>query len=297
MRRLLTLGGLLAGLIVLTAASTFVVDQTQYAIVLRFGQPVRTLLEAGLYAKLPFPIDIVERFDNRLRILDPKPAEFLTRDKKNLIVDSYLVWKVEDPLQYLLSIGRPEIGDARLSDILAAELGAVLGATDFGELITTETGSSHLEELQRQITSRCARRSRENYGMDVIEVRIKRLSFPDQNLESVFGRMRAERARIATGYRSEGEEEAAKIRAKADREARELVAQAYQEAERIKGEGDAEAIRLYAQSFQADPQFYRFLRTLQAFERILDDRATLILSAQSDLFRLLEGPEAIDEDK
>jgi len=277
----------------LALSSVFVVDQTECAVVLRFGQPVRTLAQPGLFFKLPAPVDVAVRLDNRLHILDPRPVELLTKDKKNLIVDSYLVWQIADPLRFLQALGSELAAEARLTDVLWAELGVAFGSSDFTGLIAAEPDAKQLDDLQTTVTAQCENRAGRDFGIHVQTVRIKRLSFPEQNLSSVFDRMRAERARIATAYRSEGEEEAAKIKAQADREARELIAESVEQAEEIKGEGEAQAMRIYAASYGAAPDFYQFLRTLQAYESFLGTRSTLVLPAGAPLFALLNDPAAL----
>lgn len=174
-----------------------------------------------------------------------------------------------------------------MADIVASEMGAALGQYPLQALITTSEEEMMVAEIMAGVTEGVRSSASTGFGIEVADVRMKRLAFPEQNKQSVFDRMRAERERIAKRYRSEGEEEAIKIRAEADKERQEILAEAYREAEKLRGEGDAEATKIYASAFNQDPEFYRFLRTLESYKRFMDDKTTIILSSDSDLLRLL----------
>jgi membrane protease subunit HflC len=270
----------------------FVVDETQTAIVTQFGDPVSVIADAGLHWKVPQPIQAVRFFDKRLLVYDPKPIEFLTSDKKNVVVDAFVAWSVADPQRFLETVNDRVGAEVRMADIVASELGAALGTFPLHALISVNPEEMRVGAIMDTVTNGCRETAASNFGIEIAEVRMKRLAFPEQNKQSVFDRMRAERSRIAKRYRSEGEEEAIAIRAEADRERQEILAEAYREAEAIRGEGDAEAARVYAQAFNADPEFYKFTRTLQSYETFLDENTTIILSSDSDLLDLLnrKGP-------
>jgi membrane protease subunit HflC len=278
---------LLVVVILIARTAAFVVDETQTAIVTQFGSPIRVIDDAGLHWKVPQPIQAVRFFDRRLLVYDPKPTEFLTNDKKNIVVDTFVTWRIADPRKFLETVNDRAGAEVRMADIVASELGAALGQYPLQALITTTEEEMMVEEIMSGVTEGVRSSASTGFGIDVADVRMKRLAFPEQNKQSVFDRMRAERERIAKRYRSEGEEEAIKIRAEADKERREILAEAYREAEKVRGEGDAEATKIYASAFNQDPEFYRFLRTLESYKQFMDDKTTIILSSDSDLLRLL----------
>ena len=279
----------------------FVVDQTEFVIVKRFGDPVHTLVEPGLRVKWPWPIDTVVRFDNRLMVLEnPAPdepdKEYLTQDEqagigKNVVVTTYTCWRIKpDPravLTFLETMGDRVSAEDRLGDIVVSELGAALGRKDFSVLITTDEERRGWQQFVKEIGDRCRQRVEDEYGIEIMDIQLQRLNFPDQNRRNVFDRMRAERETIASRYRSEGTEQATTIRARADRESTKILAQAQEESKRIYGSADAEAARIYAEAYSQDPDFYEFWRTLQAYEQTFDERSVLVLSADSEFLRLL----------
>jgi membrane protease subunit HflC len=280
------------GLLILNSV-LFEVSETEQVVITQFGKPVRVIKDAGLYAKLPDPVQSVRRFDKRLLLYDVKPSEFLTADKKNLILNMYMAWQIVDPKKFLASVRERTIAEILLADVAAAEVGAAVGKIPLSAMISIDPEKVVVDSIMVEVTANCRERALENYGIDVKHVKMKQLRLPEQNLESVFQRMRAERQRMAKKYRSEGEEEAIKIRAEADKEKRTLLAQAYRESEKIRGEGEAEAAKIYAAAFSRDPRFYKLVRTLQSYETFLNDKTTVILSTDSELLKLLtEGKPA-----
>lgn len=282
--RIWVIGLLVVG--VLVATSLYTVDVTEMAVVTRFGSPVAVVTEPGLRVKIPF-IHKVRKFDARLQVLEPQQGEFLTNDKKNVVVTSFAVWRIADPLQYFRAVPSVAAAQGQLTDVLSSELGAALASVPFDELINTDTSKRTMRDVVARIKDALQKVAREKYGIDVLDFDVRRLSFPDQNRRSVFERMRAERERIARGYRSEGEEEARKIRAQADRQEAQILAEAYKEAEIARGEGEAEATRIFGEAIAKDPDFYQFTRTLEAYKKFLDDNTTLVLPSDSQLMRLL----------
>jgi len=276
-------------LLLFARSAVFVVDETQTAIVTQFGSPVRVVEEAGLNWKLPQPIQAVRFFDSRLLVFDPKPTEFLTNDKKNIVADAYVAWRIAEPRMFLETVTDREGAEVRMADIVASEMGAALGQYPLSALVSTNPEEMRITEIMNVVTEGCRATAAANFGIEVAEVRMKRLAFPEQNKQSVFDRMRAERGRTAKHYRSEGEEEAIAIRAEADRERQEILATAYQEAEGIRGAGEAAAMKIYGSAYNADPEFYKFLRTLESYSKILDDKTTLVLSSDSELLGLING--------
>ena len=279
--------GIVIGLLVLSSV-LFEVKETEHVVITQFGKPVRVIKEAGLFAKLPDPLQSVRRFDSRLLLYDVKPAEFVTADKKNLILDMYLTWKIVDPLRFLASVRERNIAEFLLADVAGAEEGAAIGKVPLSALVSVDPAAVRVDSIMAQVTRNCRSRALPDYGIDVGYVKLKRIRLPEQNLESVFQRMRTDRQRIAKKYRSEGEEEAIKIRADADKEKRDILARAYRDAEMIRGEGEAEAAGIYAGAFSRDPRFYKLTRTLQAYEKFLNEKTTVVLSTDSELLKLFK---------
>jgi len=270
--------------------SFFTAKETEFVLVTQFGRPVRTVTEAGLHAKWPF--QTATYFDRRLQVYNPRPSEFLTRDKKNIVVESYVVWMIRDPNRFLQTVGDSVAAEMRLHDIVWSGLSAALGTHDLDSLVSATPSRIETRDLLDQLSAITDRAALEQYGINVVDVRIKRLNLPEQNKQSVYARMRAERERIARQYRAEGEEQALSIRAGADRQKEEILSAAYREAERIRGAGDAESTRIYGQAHSRNPRFYKLLRTLESYKKILDDKTTAILSSDSELLKVLMQGEA-----
>tara|TARA_Y100000746_G_C15461605_1_gene431757 strand:- start:1451 stop:2302 length:852 start_codon:yes stop_codon:yes gene_type:complete len=279
MKKLLTI--LLPVLAVVGFSSIFIVDETQQVVILQLGKPVKTVTEPGLNVKLPFPFQEKITFDDRLLEYDSPPEEILSKDKKSLIVDNYVRWKIVDPLQFLKTVQAIPTAKSRMDDIVYSELRRELGTHDMVEIIT-----ENREEIM-DIVTRQSNSATLAYGISVVDVRIRRVDLPAENEESIYARMDAERKRQANKFRSEGEEEAQKIRAATDRDKTIILADAYKEAEKIRGEGDAKAVQVYARSYSADPKFYEFVRTLDTYKKVVDDKTTLVLPSGSKLFKLL----------
>ena len=279
MKKLLTI--LLPILAVVGFSSIFIVDETQQVVILQLGKPVKTVTKPGLNVKLPFPFQEKITFDDRLLEYDSPPEEILSKDKKSLIVDNYVRWKIVDPLQFLKTVQAIPTAKSRMDDIVYSELRRELGTHDMVEIIT-----ENREEIM-DIVTRQSNSATLAYGISVVDVRIRRVDLPAENEESIYARMEAERKRQANKFRSEGEEEAQKIRAATDRDKTIILADAYREAEKIRGEGDAKAVQIYARSYSADPKFYEFVRTLDTYKQVVDDKTTLVLPSGSKLFKLL----------
>lgn len=272
-------------LLLLTWSSFLVVPETETAIVTLFGRPTRTIEEAGFYLK--WPIESRLRFDKRIQVYDPRPAEFLTRDKKNLVLDAAVVWRIAAPERFLRTVGDRTSAELRLHDLLWAHLAAAVGKAELSDLLSTEIERIRTGEVMTEVRTATARDAAERLGVEVLDVELKRLNFPEQNKQSVYARMRAERERIAREYRAQGEERALGIRAEADKEREKILAEAYREAETLRGKGEAEAAAIYARAYSTSPDFYRFLRTLESYRKILDEQTTVILSSDSPLLELL----------
>lgn len=266
---------------ILVTQSAYVVDETERAIVLQLGKPVSQTKQPGLHFKLPF-VQNVLFFDARILDYDSRPAEILTKDKKNMMVDNYSKWKIVDPLRFYTTLRTLPMGQARLEDIIYAELRVLLGRHTLTEVVTTKR-SQIMEELTRKSNALV-----QEYGIEVIDVRIKRTDLPAETQRAVFNRMIAERQREAKTYRAEGEERAANIRSMADREKVILLAEATRNSQQLRGEGDAMAVKIFGDALKEAPDFYEFMRTLEAYRKTMDQNTQVILTPDSPFFRLLQ---------
>jgi membrane protease subunit HflC len=264
-------------------SSFFVVDEKELAIVTQFGEFKRASVAPGLYFKTPF-LQEVNRMERRIMGSDTPPAEYLTLDKKRLVADPVTRWRIVDPLVFYKTVHDDIGAKARLDDIVNSELRRELASHDFGQIVGNER-----DPLMQRVATHVRNKTKE-FGIEIVDVRIKRADLPTEVQESVFARMRAERDRVAKQYRSEGQEEAAKIRADTDKERTILLAKAYETAEKVRGEGDADGIRIYAEAFGRDPEFYAFVRSLSTYEKTMSEESTMVLSTGSDFFRYLLTP-------
>jgi modulator of FtsH protease HflC len=275
----------LAGGVWALASAVFTVDATEYGLVTRFGRVVRVVTAPGLYIAAPF--DRVVRLDKRILFSRAASSEYLTIDKKNVVVESLATWRIADPERFLGTFPAQAAAEQPLGDLILAEIGAVLGQFPASALVSADPAESTYRPIISAIGRRVADFARPAYGIEVISIDIRRLSLPEQNRAHVFDRMTAERAKIAMENRSAGELEARKIAAEADHERVRIEVEAAGSASRIKAEGDAEASSTYAAAFRQDVKFYEFLRTLQAYDRILDDKTTVFLPADAEVLRML----------
>lgn len=261
----------------------FVVDETDQVIITQFGEYKRTVKAPGLHFKTPV-IQMINRFPKRILSSDATPAEYLTLDKKRLVVDHVTRWRIVDPLLFYKTVRDVFGARSRLDDIVFSELRRALAERQFANIISSK------REAVMELVAKSAAEQAKQFGIDVVDVRIKRADLPAEVQQSVFARMVAERERIAKRYRSEGEEETAKIRAETDKERTIILAKAYEESQILRGAGDAEAVRISAEAFGQDIEFYQFTRSLEAYKKILAKDSELILSADADLLRYLASP-------
>ncbi|MDE0033255.1 MAG: protease modulator HflC [Deltaproteobacteria bacterium] len=279
---------LLLALAVVGAVTSFVVvDERSHAVITQFGRPVSVLSDAGFYLKLPVPFQRASLLDKSILITNTRETELLTADKKNVLVSTYISWKIADPVRYLAALRTREFAENRLAALVQSELGSALGDRPFGTILGAAGNGASLAELEGSVEEAVAKVAGEDLGIEVVSLGVTRLIFPQQNLDSVFARMRAERARIARGHRSEGRAEAQKIAARAERERARIIADAEAEAAMLRGRGEAEAARIYAGAYEGHGEFYRFLRTLEAYKKVLNEKTTLVLPADSPFLDLL----------
>ncbi len=272
----------------------YVLDETEQGVIVQFGKPVRVVQKSGFHLKLPYPFQVVRKLERRLLEYDSPPEEVITRDKKTIVVDSYVRWRIVDPLVFLQTVVSESRAIVRIDDVVYSELRTEIGRVDLFDLV-----SKARKEVMEKVTARSNEKTRE-FGVEIVDVRIKRADLPKQNEEAVFQRMKAERERQARQYRSEGEEEATKIRAEADKEKALILAEAEKQAQILRGEGEAEALRIYAEAYRKNPEFFAFLRTLEMYRKSFTEGDTFVLTPASDILtylRSLQGPQQQEEDR
>jgi len=283
--KIFLIGGLIV-LIVVAALSKqvfIIVDESEQVIVTQFGEYIRTIQKPGLAFKTPFLHSAI-RFDRRILVSDAPEAEYLSQDKKRLVADPITRWRIADPLKFFKTVRDESGARARLDDLVFSELRSEVASHTFVTVIGIKR-ETIMETVAKNVRAKAG-----EFGIEVVDVRIKRADLPMEVQQSVFARMQAEREREAKRYRSEGEEEANKLRSQTDKERTIVLADAEQNALILRGEGDATASRVYAEAYGKDPEFYRFVRSLQSYELFLGKRSTLLLSADSPLFRYMAGP-------
>jgi membrane protease subunit HflC len=277
-----------------------VVDETQFVLVTTLGRPVALYGdepgESGLHAKWPW--QSATAIDRRLQVSDPPSREVITGDKKNLDISCYVVWRVADPLRFIRSAGTLDAASRRLDERIAAALSDAVGSRTLDSLASTDAALWKLDALTAAIVGDVEAPARRELGVDVLDVRLRRFSYPVEVRSAVFDLIRSERRKVADTLRAEGEAAYLTVTSEADRERDVILARAEGEATRIRAQGEAEATRVLNEAHARDPKFYEFLRTLEAYRAILDDKATVVLSASSPLLRLLShgpGDELLDE--
>ena len=279
---------LLVAVIAVWNLATFQVSQWMQAVVVQLGEPVRTVRDPGLYWKIPF-VQNVLWFDRRLMEYDASPRELITSDKQQLVVDNYARWRILDPLQFYRTVRNEAGAQSRLDDIIYSNVRENLGRHTFSDIISVNRA-----QLMGEVTKATDAKARE-YGIEVVDVRIKRADLPDKTEQNVFSRMRTERERLAKKFRAEGDEEARKVRSGADRDVAILLADARKESEIKRGAGDAQAVKVFAEAYGRDPEFYQFVRTLQAWRSSIQPGTAMLLSPDSEFLRLMKGIHGTDK--
>ncbi|NEX62627.1 protease modulator HflC [Noviherbaspirillum galbum] len=279
---------LIAGLILLAvlASTMFVVDQRQYAIVFALGEVKKVINEPGLHFKLPPPFQNVVFLDKRILTLDtPEADRFITAEKKNILVDAYIKWRITEPRLYFISFsGDERRAQDRMSQIVKAALNDEITKRTVREVISGERGKV-MDAIRQKVMEEA-----KQIGVDIVDVRLKRVDYVEQINNSVYDRMKAERARVANELRSTGAAESEKIRADADRQRTVILAEAYREAETLRGDGDAKASQVYAQAFGQNPEFFKFYRSLEAYKASFRSRTdVLVVDPSSEFFRYFKG--------
>ena len=272
---------IIAVILVTINLSVYTISMVEQAVITQLGKPVKNVDEPGLHFKIPF-IQKITKFPKQLLDYDSAPTEILTKDKKNLLIDNYAKWRILDSLKLLQTVRDTNGAQSRLDDIIYSELRVELGRHNLIDIVSTTR-----DEIMKLVTKRTNEKAKE-YGITVLDVRIKRADMPQEIANSIYNRMRTERERIAKEYRAQGKEEAQKIRAKTDKEKIVLLAEAYKKEQGIRGEGDAKSIKIYARSLEKDPEFYSFIRSMEAYKVLFKEKSTIILPPDTEFFRFLK---------
>ncbi len=272
---------LLAAILVVLLDSLYIVPQTRQAIVIQFGDPKRVVQEPGLHVKIPF-IQRVVMYDNRLLSLDPPAQEVPLGDKKRIVVDTFSRFRIVNPLLFYQALQTEENAHSRLSDAIASSLRDVLGQHDMKTVLSPKR-TEIMAQIRDEVNSKA-----KAFGVNVVDVRIRRADLPDETSQAVYARMRSEREREAKEFRAQGQQMNQKIRSEADRDRIKILAQAQKEAQVIRGQGDKEAARIWAEASSKDKEFYAFYRSLEAYRNSMNAEGTsMVLSPESDFFRFL----------
>ncbi|HEX4898920.1 MAG TPA: protease modulator HflC [Pyrinomonadaceae bacterium] len=270
----------------------FTVETGEYALVTEFGKPVQVITEPGLGFKYPY--QSVRTFDSRLFAYTPASTEFLTLEKTPVVAASTVLWRVSDPKKFFQTVFDRAGAESRLGDILFAELGAAIGRSPLAAFVSIEPKAFRAEAILAEVSGKCREIALRDYGIEVIDVLLRSFDFPKQNRPPLYSRMKSERGRLSMKFRSEGEEEGLKIRAAADQEKSRILSEALKLAQQHRGEGEGKAARIYAESLSKGPEFYEFVRTMQASRNLIPKGTTLMLPVDSELFGLLQDSSHYD---
>lgn len=288
-RWLRTIMGALALLAIILSATAVVVREGTAALITRFGHPSRVAMTAGLHWKLPWPIDQVSIVDLRRRVYETGLTEMLTRDKKNIIARTFVVWRIGDPLAFIQAVGTETAAEGKLDGLLTNAAIGTLGGHDLSALVSTTPEDLQADQIESELLASTAPSAAKNYGVTIEQVRIERLALPEDNVSAVFDQMRAERQQFAAKYTAEGALEASKIRAEAELAAARIRAKGAEEQARIGGQAAADVARTYADAHRVDPDLYRFTRSLESLTKLVTSTTSIILRTDAEPFSLLEN--------
>ena len=278
-------------LLVIAYDCFYIIDETQQGVLTHFGKIAPPTRQPGLHVKWPRPISRIYKVDRRIHAMTGLTQELITEDQKSVHVDGYLLWRVRDPILYVEAIRTGQNAVQRLTDLYMSSSGIVISNEARDAFIGLGLEHENLDEASNRIHALIAPVAKKDYGIDVIRTGIVEYTLPVSNRSSVIQRMISERARIAARYRSEGEETAIRIEARAINEHEKLMADAHAEATAILGKAEAEAMALLGKAYKQDPEFYKFLRALDSYDRIIDRNTTLMLPADNELFKYLDSKE------
>ena len=284
--------GTVALAVIIFHATAVVVREGQAVLLTRFGRPLRAATVAGLHWKLPWPIDRGILLDMRRRVYETGHTEMLTRDKKNIIVRTFVVWRIGDALAFTQAIGDEGGAEAKLDGLLTNAAIGTLGGHDLSALVSTDPKDLQVDEIESELLASTAPVALHSYGITIDQIRVERIALPEENVRAVFDQMRAERRQFAAKFQAEGEREASRIRSEAELEAARIRAKGAEEEARIRGESAAEVAKTYADAHRIDPDLYRFTRSLDSLDKLVTENTSLILRTDSEPFSLLQSQEA-----
>lgn len=288
-RWLRTLVGALALLAIGFQATAVIVREGEAVLIARFGRPLRAATRPGLHWKLPWPIDRAILLDMRRRVYETGHTEMLTRDKKNIIVRTFVVWQVGDPLAFTQAIGLQHDAESKLDGLLTNAAIGTLGRHDLSALVSTDPNDLQVDQIEAELLASTVSIASHSYGVAIDQIRIERIALPEENVPAVFDQMRAERHQFSAKFQAEGEREASRIRSEAELEAARIRAKGAEEEARIRGETAAQVAKTYADAHRIDPALYRFTRSLDSLDKLVGGNASLILRTDSEPFSLLES--------
>lgn len=283
--------GTLALAAIVFGATAVVVGEGQAVLITRFGRPLRAATQPGLHWKLPWPIDQAVTLDMRRKVYETGQAEMLTRDKKNIIARTFVVWRIGDPLTFTQAIGVEGGAEGKLDGLMTNAAIGALGEHDLSALVSTNPGDLQVDQIESELLSSTAPMALRNYGVTVEQIRIERIALPEANVTAVFDQMRAERRQFAAKFQAEGEREASRIRSEAELEAARITAKGAEEETRIRGESAAQVAKTYADAHRVDPELYRFTRSLESLNKLVTATTSLILRTDSEPFSLLQSKD------
>jgi membrane protease subunit HflC len=272
-------------------ATAVVVRQGQTALITRFGRPQRTAADPGLHWKLPWPIDKSQLLDMRRRVYETGHTEMLTRDKKNIIARTFVVWRIGNPLAFVQAIGFENGAEAKLDGLLTNAAIGTLGGHDLSALVSTDPATLQVDQIESELLAAAAPLALQSYGVAIEQVRIERVALPEENVKAVFEQMRAERRQYAAKFEAEGARQASAIRSEAELEAARIRARSAEEEARIRGESAAQIAKTYADAHRTDPELYRFTRSLESLDKLITGNTSLILRTDSEPFSLLQSKD------
>ena len=290
-RYLRAIVGSLALAAILYNAMAVVVRQGQAVLVTRFGRPLRADTQAGLHWKLPWPIDQASLLDMRRRVYETGHTEMLTRDKKNVIARTFVVWRIGDPLAFTQAVGAESAAEGKLDGLLTNAAIGTLGGHDLSALVSTNPADLQTDQIEAELLASTAPVALHNYGVAIDQIRLERIALPEENVSAVFDQMRAERRQFAAKFDAEGDLEASRIRSEAELEAAQIRAKGAEEQARIRGESAAQVAKTYADAHKVDPELYRFTRSLDSIDKLVKSNTTLILRTDSEPFSLLQSKD------
>jgi modulator of FtsH protease HflC len=283
--------GVLALGAIVFEATGIVVGEGQAVLVTRFGRPLRAATQPGLHWKLPWPIDRAVWLDLRRRVYETGHTEMLTRDKKNLIARTFVVWRIGDPLAFTQAIGAASGAEGKLDGLLTNAAIGTLGGHDLSALVSTNPADLQVDQIESELLASTAPVALRSYGVVIEQIRLERIALPEANVEAVFEQMRAERRQFAAKFQAEGEREASRVRSEAELEAARIRAKGAEEEARIRGESAAKVARIYGDAHRVDPDLYRFTRSLESVDKLVTGSTSLVLRTDSEPFSLLQSKD------